>query len=72
VFPPTAQAGCVLLCGGGDGHGPAPPPPTQVTGAAMQPVRASKEPFFARKQQPDLQQPSDRPVPCPDLCHTVM
>lgn len=37
------------------------------TGAAVQPVRASKEPFFSPEWESDLQQNSVLPVPCPDL-----
>lgn len=45
------------VCAGGHSVGP-PPALLQVTGAAVQPVQASKEPFFSRKQDPDLQQPA--------------
>lgn len=61
VFPPTGQAGCVLVCvlvcAGvccGDGHSVGPPPALlQVTGSAVQPVQASKKPFFCGKREPD-------------------
>lgn len=37
------------------------------TGAAVQPVRASKEPFFSPEWESDLQQNGVLPVPFPDL-----